>query len=84
MPPSGEHLFKKKAVRHADFFPREVKTMKDTGSIVTFVIVSFALALILIMKKDTLPMPMRRGLAILALVMVSLSFFLILYSFLSL
>ncbi|MGG1518389.1 hypothetical protein ABE504_23425 [Paenibacillus oryzisoli] len=55
--------------------------MADSGSILTFVIVSFCLAIILIMKKDTLPPQMKRYLALLAIVMVSVSFFLILFSF---
>jgi glucan phosphoethanolaminetransferase (alkaline phosphatase superfamily) len=53
----------------------------DQGTIVTFVIVSFCLALILIMKKDSLPPAMRKGLALLALVMVVISFALVVYSF---
>ncbi|MGG1551433.1 MULTISPECIES: hypothetical protein [Paenibacillus] len=55
--------------------------MADSGSILTFVIVSFCLAIILIMKKDTLPPQMKRYLALLAIVMVAVSFFLILFSF---
>ncbi|MDF2652406.1 MULTISPECIES: hypothetical protein [unclassified Paenibacillus] len=55
--------------------------MTDSGSIITFVLVSFCLAIILIMKKDSLPAQMKRYLALLAIVMVSLSFVLILISF---
>jgi hypothetical protein len=55
--------------------------MTDSGSILTFVLVSFCLAIILIMKKDSLPAQMKRYLALLAIVMVSLSFVLILFSF---
>ncbi|WP_261301908.1 hypothetical protein [Paenibacillus andongensis] len=55
--------------------------MTDSGSIITFVLVSFCLAIILIMKKDSLPAQMKRYLALLAIVMVSLSFVLILFSF---
>ncbi|NOU67283.1 hypothetical protein GC096_24880 [Paenibacillus sp. LMG 31461] len=55
--------------------------MTDSGSILTFVIVSFCLAIILIMKKDSLPVQMKRYLALLAIVMVSISFVLILLSF---
>ena len=46
--------------------------MTDSGSILTFVIVSFCLAIILIMKKDSLPAQMKRYLALLAIVMVSI------------
>ncbi|UJF31626.1 hypothetical protein [Paenibacillus hexagrammi] len=55
--------------------------MSQSGSILTFVIVSFCLAVILIMKKDTLPSQIKRWLAILAIAMVSISFVLVLLSF---
>lgn len=55
--------------------------MTDSGSILTFVLVSFCLAIILIIKKDSLPAQMKRYLALLAIVMVSFSFVLILISF---
>lgn len=55
--------------------------MTQSGSILTFILVSFCLAIILIMKKDSLPAPMKRYLALLAIVMVSLSFVLIVVSF---
>lgn len=54
--------------------------MTDFGTIATFVVLSFCLALVLILKKDTLQPGFKRGLAILALIMVSFSFVLILYS----
>ncbi len=57
--------------------------MADSGSILTFIMVSFCLALILILKKDSIPSPMKRTLALLALVMVSMSFVLIILSFFS-
>ncbi|TVY06661.1 hypothetical protein [Paenibacillus cremeus] len=57
--------------------------MDNSASIVTFMIISFALALILIMKKDSLPAGVKRPLAILALVMVAFSFVLMVYSFFS-
>ncbi|TBL81275.1 hypothetical protein EYB31_04085 [Paenibacillus thalictri] len=55
--------------------------MSNSASILTFIIVSFALALILIMKKDSLPSGVKRPLALLALVMIAFSFGLIMYSF---
>jgi uncharacterized membrane protein len=55
--------------------------MTDTGSILTFVIVSFCLALILIMRRNSLPAPFKRYLALLAIVMVVMSFVLIVLSF---
>lgn len=55
--------------------------MSNGASILTFIIVSFSLALILIMKKDSLPSGVKRPLALLALVMITFSFGLIVYSF---
>ncbi|NEN82907.1 hypothetical protein [Paenibacillus elgii] len=55
--------------------------MSNGASILTFMIISFSLALILIMKKDSLPANVKRPLAILALVMVSFSFVLMIFSF---
>jgi len=56
----------------------------DKGSLLTFIIVSFCFALVLILKRDTLAPQFKRGLALLALVMIAFSFFLIVYSFLTL
>jgi hypothetical protein len=56
-------------------------SLKDAGSILTFIIVSFCLAFILILKKDTIPAQLKRYLALLAIVMVSMSFVLIALSF---
>ena len=58
--------------------------MADSGSILAFVIVSFSLPFILILKRDTLPATFKRPLALLALVMVSCSFILIFYSLITL
>lgn len=55
--------------------------MVDPQVIATFVIISFCFALVLLLKKDTIAPGFKRGLAIMAVVMVSFSFFLILYSF---
>lgn len=49
--------------------------------IVIALIVSFSFALILIMKRETIPDKLRRPLAIMASFMVFLSFALMLYSF---
>jgi DMSO/TMAO reductase YedYZ heme-binding membrane subunit len=57
--------------------------LSNAASILTFIIISFALALILIMKKDALPSGVKRPLALLALVMISMSFVLMIYSFLT-
>lgn len=58
--------------------------MSNNATMLTFIIVSFCFALVLIMKKETLPSHVKRPLAILALVMVVFSFTLIVYSFFSL
>lgn len=52
----------------------------DASVILTFIIVAFSLGLILIMTKDRIPPQFRRGLAIVAIIMVTYAFFLILYS----
>lgn len=49
---------------------------------ITFIIISFCFGLILILKKDSISPSFRRGLALMAIVMIAFSFFLILYSFL--
>ena len=55
--------------------------MNNSEKIITFIIVAFAFAVVLIMKKDTLPAKVKRPLAIVALVIVSFAFILMLYSF---
>lgn len=52
----------------------------DTMSTVIFVIAAFAAGGILILKRDSLPQSMRRGLAILSILLIAFSFFLIVYS----
>lgn len=54
--------------------------MVDPQITAAFVIISFCFALVLILKKDTLAPGFKRGLAIMAVVMVSFSFLLILFS----
>lgn len=49
--------------------------------IVVFLIVSFSLGLVLIMKKESLPDRLRRPLAMMAVAMVAISFALMVYSF---
>lgn len=55
--------------------------MSNSGSVISFIIVAFCLGAVLILKKDTLPANMKRPLAIIAIIMVSFAFFLIVYSF---
>ncbi|WP_270170097.1 hypothetical protein [Paenibacillus sp. SYP-B4298] len=53
----------------------------DSTSILIFIIVAFCLGAILVMKKDQIPPGLRRGMALLTIVMVAFAFFLIVYSF---
>lgn len=53
----------------------------DQIATLIFVIAAFALGAILIMKRDTIPAHMRRGLALVSLVLIAFAFFLIVYSF---
>lgn len=55
--------------------------LDNSTTILTFIIVAFCMALVLIFKKETIPPQLRRGLALLALVMVAFAFVLIVYSF---
>ena len=55
--------------------------MDDTGTLVTFMLVSFALAAVLIFKKETIPERIRRPLAIFSLFMVSAAFIMLVVSF---
>lgn len=55
----------------------------DTTAAVIFIIAAFSLGAVLIMKRDTIPAQMRRGLALIAIVLIALAFFLIVYSFLT-
>ncbi|TCZ74261.1 hypothetical protein E0485_19970 [Paenibacillus albiflavus] len=58
--------------------------MPMSDSVLTFIIVSFVLALILILKKDSLPAKIKRFLAIITLVLIVISFILVLISFFNL
>lgn len=57
--------------------------MSDLGSIITFMIVSFALAIVIILKKDSLPDQVKKPLAMITLVMVISSFVMMLVYFFS-
>ncbi|MEB3100261.1 hypothetical protein [Ferviditalea candida] len=56
--------------------------MKSSDTFVIFIIAAFSFALILILKKNSIPEKFRRPLAITALMMVVFAFFLIVYAFL--
>ncbi|MNI06491.1 hypothetical protein D3C73_594760 [compost metagenome] len=65
------------------FLRKALRRIKLTNSstILTFIVVSFCLALILILKKDTISAPFKRYLALLAIVMIMMSFVLIILSY---
>lgn len=56
--------------------------MPDAASILTFIIAAFALAGVLILKRDTVPPALRRGMALIAIVMVVSAFILMMIYFL--
>ncbi|MGN7167500.1 hypothetical protein ACTHSJ_16720 [Paenibacillus cellulositrophicus] len=55
----------------------------EYGSVLVFVILAFCLGAVLIMKKDTIPPKLKRGMAIIALIMILVAFFLIVYNLLT-
>ncbi|GIP33845.1 hypothetical protein J2TS4_30550 [Paenibacillus sp. J2TS4] len=55
--------------------------MLDSKTVLTFVIVSFCLAGVLILKRDSIPDRIRKFLALTTLVLICFSFFLIVYMF---
>ncbi|ALS28987.1 hypothetical protein IJ21_35990 [Paenibacillus sp. 32O-W] len=55
----------------------------DTTAIVIFVISAFSLGLVLIMKRDSIPPSLRRGMALTAIALIAFAFFLIVYSLLN-
>ncbi|RIX54054.1 hypothetical protein D3P08_07320 [Paenibacillus nanensis] len=54
--------------------------MDMATSTIIFIIAAFALGAVTIMKRDSLPPKMRRGLALISLVMIAFAFFLIVYA----
>lgn len=54
--------------------------MPFSDSILTFIIVSFVMALIIILKRDTIPPAFKRPLAIFSIILILVSFGLVLYS----
>ena len=55
--------------------------MNSAEALVTFIIVSFCLAAVIIMRREQIPPPLRRFLALSTLIMVSTSFILLVYTF---
>ncbi|MEF2965551.1 hypothetical protein V3851_06875 [Paenibacillus sp. M1] len=52
-------------------------------SLVIFIICAFALGVVIILSKNNIPPKLRRGFAIVAIVMVAVAFCLLVYSFFS-
>ncbi len=55
--------------------------MGDTGSIAFFMVLAFVLGGLVVWKKDEIPASMRRGIALVVLVLVSMAFTLMVISF---
>ncbi|MGG1635908.1 hypothetical protein MHH56_20665 [Paenibacillus sp. FSL K6-3182] len=53
----------------------------DATASVIFIIAAFALGAIVILKRDTLPPGIRRGLALVSIGFIAFAFFLIVYAF---
>ncbi|REK77487.1 hypothetical protein [Paenibacillus paeoniae] len=54
--------------------------MDPMTSSVIFIIAAFSLGAVIVMKRDTLPPKLRRGMAIISIAMIAFAFFLIVYS----
>jgi glucan phosphoethanolaminetransferase (alkaline phosphatase superfamily) len=53
----------------------------DSTTIVIFIIAAFSMGVIVILKRDSLPPGLRRGMAMLSIALIAFAFFLIVYSF---
>lgn len=53
----------------------------NSSDVTVFIIVAFALAVVVIMSRNNIPARFRRGMAIFSIVMVLVAFVLIIYSF---
>ncbi|MCP3777218.1 MULTISPECIES: hypothetical protein [unclassified Paenibacillus] len=51
-----------------------------SNSYLIFIILAFTLGGVLIMKRDTIPTPLKKWMALTAVIMVCLAFYLIVYS----
>lgn len=52
----------------------------DFTATIIFIIAAFALGAVVIMKRDSIPPGMRRGLALTTIVLIVFAFFLLVYS----
>jgi len=55
--------------------------MDSSGALAVFLIVSFCLAAVVILKRDTIPEKLRRPIAIATLIMIAASFVMLLVTF---
>ncbi|MEK3786230.1 hypothetical protein [Paenibacillus sp. FSL K6-1230] len=51
----------------------------DTSSPVIFIILAFTLGIVLILKRDSLPAPLKKWMALASVIMIAFAFFLIVY-----
>ncbi|PZD95942.1 hypothetical protein DNH61_10925 [Paenibacillus sambharensis] len=52
----------------------------DATATLIFIIASFSLGAVILMKRESIPASMRRGIALAAIVLIAFAFFLIVYS----
>ncbi|XEC93235.1 hypothetical protein AB6A23_17895 [Paenibacillus tarimensis] len=55
----------------------------DSTATIIFIIAAFSLGAVIIMKRDQIPAGLRRGLAIITILLVAFAFFMIVASFLN-
>ncbi|WP_199909985.1 hypothetical protein [Paenibacillus sp. CAA11] len=55
----------------------------NSSNVTVFVILAFALAIVVLLSKNNIPPALKRGLALVSVLMVAMAFFLIVYSFIS-
>ena len=53
----------------------------DTSATLIFIIAAFSLGAIVIMKRDSIPPSMRRGISLITIALIAFAFFLIVFSF---
>jgi cytochrome c biogenesis factor len=62
---------------------RNLEEPMDTTALVIFIIVAFSFGAILIMKRDAIAPPVRRYLALFAVVLIAAAFIMLVYAFLT-
>ncbi|MBD2846029.1 hypothetical protein IDH44_12560 [Paenibacillus sp. IB182496] len=56
----------------------------DTTSTLIFIIAAFSLGAVILMRREQIPQTMRRGMALVAIVLIAFAFFALVFSFLNL